>query len=247
MGQVGYDKSVAGAGYTWYRDSKSWNRVRLYGDWDITHRFDGQLLERELEATVSVQGPKSSNFSVGPLTRVRFWNGAMFREHNLHLDGNFRPTAALQVGTYMNFGQQLDLRASRTGHRAMVGQFGNIDIGRGISLEWDVSKQRLTRDGGTAFEASIADLRASWQLDPRQRLRMTLQGSEVRRDQALYTSPVNEISRDWGAQVVYSYKVNPRTALYAGTSYGAIMDDENRDLFGNTRSVFIKLSYGWQP
>ncbi len=46
---------------------------------------------------------------------------------------------------------------------------------------------------------------------------------------------------------MYSYKINPRTALYAGTSYGAFMDDDNRDLFGNTRSVFVKLSYGWQP
>ena len=247
MGQVGYDKSVAGAGYTWYRDGKSWNKINLYSDWDITHRFDGQLLERELEARVNVQGPKSSNFSVAPLTRVRFWSGAMFREHNLHLDGNFRPTATLQLGTYMNFGQQLDLRASRTGHRTMIGQFGSIDIGRGIAFEWDISKQRLTRDGGTAFEASIADLRTSWQLDARQRLRMTLQGSEVKRDQALYAGPVNEIARDWAAQVVYSYKVNPRTAVYAGASYGAFMDDDNRDLFGDTRNVFVKLSYGWQP
>ncbi len=247
FGQVGYDKSVAGAGYTWYRDGKSVNRISIYGDWDITHRFDGQLLERELEFNVNFQGAKQSNFGFSPLTRERFWNGAMFREHNLNLFGNFRPSATLQLGTYMNFGQQLDLRASRTGRRAMVGQWGNLDVGRGLRFQWDVSKQRLARDGGTAFEASIADLRMGWQLDPQQRLRMTLQGSEVKRDQALYVRPVNEVSRDWGAQLVYSYKVNPRTALYAGTSYGAFMDDDNRDLFGNTRSIFIKLSYGWQP
>ena len=47
--------------------------------------------------------------------------------------------------------------------------------------------------------------------------------------------------------MVYSYKVNPRTALYAGASYGAFMDDDNLELFGSTRSVFVKLSYGWQP
>lgn len=247
MGQVGYDKSVIGGGHTWYRDGKSLNRISINGDWDITHRFDGQLLERELEFNVNFQGPKQSSFSIGPMTRVRFWNGGMFREHNLHFDGNFRPTAALQLGTYMNFGQQLDLLASRTGRRAMIGQWGNVNIGRGVNFEWDVSKQRLNRDGGTAFEAGIADLRMGWQLDPRQRVRMTLQGSEVRRDQALYATPVNEIARDWGTQLVYSYKINPRTALYAGTSYGAFMDDDNLELFGNTRSVFIKLSYGWQP
>ena len=247
IGQVGYDKSVAGAGYTWFRDGKSINRINLYGDWDITHRFDGQLLERELEFRVNFQGPKSSSFGFSPLTRVRFWNGAMYREHNFNFSGNFRPLAALQLGTYMNFGQQLELRASRTGRRAMVGQFGNLEIGRGVNVEWEISKQRLTRDGGTAFEAGIADLRMGWQLDPRQRVRMTLQGSEVKRDPALYTTPVNAIARDWGTQLVYSYKLNPRTALYAGASYGAFMDDEHRELFGSTRSVFVKLSYGWQP
>ena len=54
-------------------------------------------------------------------------------------------------------------------------------------------------------------------------------------------------ARDWAAQLVYSYKLNPRTAVYAGASYGAFMDDDHRELFGNTRSVFVKLSYGWQP
>ncbi len=161
--------------------------------------------------------------------------------------GNFRPTADLQLGTYMNFGQQLDLRASRTGRRALVGQWGNVNIGRGATFQWDVSRQRLQRDGGTAFEASIADFRLGWQLDPRQRLRLTLQGSEVTRDPALYASPVDAIGRNVGGQVVYSYKVNPRTAVYAGASSGAFMDDDNRDLFANTRSVFLKFSYGWQP
>jgi len=69
----------------------------------------------------------------------------------------------------------------------------------------------------------------------------------VQRDQALYANAVNATARDWAAQVVYSYKLNPRTALYAGASYGAFMDDDHRELFGNTRSVFVKLSYGWQP
>jgi len=99
----------------------------------------------------------------------------------------------------------------------------------------------------TAFEATVANIGGSWQFDPRQRLRLTLQGSQVLRDQALYATTINETSRDWAGQVVYSYKVNPHTAVYAGASYGAFMDDDNLELFGSTRSVFLKLSYGWQP
>ena len=240
MGQVGYDKSVVSGGYSWFRDQKSVNRINLSGDWDITHRFDGQLLERELEFQLSFQGAKQSQFGIAPLTRVRFWRGAMFDEHNINLYGNFRPRANLQLGTYMTFGRMLDLAAARTGQRTMVGTWGNTDIGRGINAEWDVSRQRLRRDGGIAFDASVADLRIGWQLDPRQRLRLTLQGSELNRFDAL-------LDRNYAAQVVYSYKINPRTALYTGASYGTLLDSDTLELFGGTRSAFLKLSYGWQP
>lgn len=247
IGQVGYDRSLVGGQRTWYRDGKSIHRFSLYSDYDITHRYDGQLLERELEFQFNMQGPKQSNVSISPLVRERFWKGQLFDEHNLNLSANFRPSGRLQLGTYMNFGRQLDLIASRTGRREMVGVFGNAAIGRGVNLEWEASRQRLHRDGGIALDASVADVRMGWQFSPQQRLRLTLQGSQVLRDQALYITPINETARDWAGQVVYSYKVNPRTALYAGASYGAFMDDDNLELFGNTRSVFLKLSYGWQP
>ena len=247
IGQVGYDKSLVGGQRTWYRDGKSIHRFSLYGDYDITHRYDGQLLEREVEFQFNMQGPKQSNVNISPLVRERFWRGQLFNEHNLNLSANFRPNGRLQLGTYMNFGRQLDLIAARTGRREMVGVFGNSSIGRGVNLEWEASRQRLHRDGGIAFDASVADLRMGWQFTPQQRLRLTLQGSQVLRDQALYSTPVNETSRDWAGQVVYSYKVNPRTALYAGASYGAFMDDDNLELFGSSRNVFVKLSYGWQP
>ena len=102
-------------------------------------------------------------------------------------------------------------------------------------------------DGGTAFDASLVDARASWQLDPRQRLRLSVQGSEVERDQNLYTRPVNQRARDVAAQLLYSYKLNPRSAVYAGYSHGAFADDRIDALFDSNRSVFLKLSYAWQP
>ncbi len=91
------------------------------------------------------------------------------------------------------------------------------------------------------------DTRLSWQIDPRQRLRLTLQGSDVDRDPTLYSTAVFEGSRDIGGQLLYSYKVNPRTAFYGGLSYGGFRDDDHPDLFANNRGVFLKYSYGWQP
>jgi hypothetical protein len=247
IGQVGYDKSLVGGGHSWYRDDKAFNRINLYADFDITHRYDNQLLEREWEAQLQVDGPKQSTFSLHALTRARFWEGTLFDEHYADINVEFRPLPRLLLGGYASVGEMLDLTAAKTGRRTLVEAWGNTDIGRGLTLNWDVTRQWMRRDGGTAFEASLVNAGGSWQFDPRQRIRLTLQGSEVLRDQALYADAVNETARDWAAQVVYSYKVNPRTALYAGASYGAFMDDDNPDLFGDTRSVFMKFTYGWQP
>ncbi len=247
MGQVGYQKSLLGGGHSWYRDDKAFNRINVYIDWDITHRFDGQLLERELEGNINAQGPMQSRLSLHGLTRVRYWQGVLFDESYVDANANFRPTAGLQLGLNLQTGHMIDMAAARTGHRTMIELWGNANLGRGVALEWDLFRQRMRRDGGTAFEASVLNASGSWQFDPRQRLRLTLQGSQVERTPALYPQPVNALSRDWAAQLVYSYKVNPRTALYAGASYGAFMDDDHPALFGDSRSVFVKLSYGWQP
>ncbi len=247
MGQVGYDKSLVGGRRTWYRDGKSVNRYSLYADYDVTHRYDGQLLEREWEASIDGHGPKQSNFQLHGMTRERFWRGQLFHERYVDVNGEFRPLANLFLGAYLSAGKLLDLTAARTGRRHMIEVWGNSNLGRGVNLEWDITRQRMQRDGGTAFRTTVGNATGSWQLNPRQRLRLTLQGSEVLRDQTLYVNPVNEKARDWAAQLVYSYKLNPRTAVYAGGSYGAFMDDDNPELFGNTRSVFMKVSYGWQP
>jgi hypothetical protein len=42
------------------------------------------------------------------------------------------------------------------------------------------------------------------------------------------------------------WKLNPRTALYAGGSSGGFRDDEHPDVSGNARTVFMKLGFGWQ-
>ena len=247
IGQVGYEKSLLGGGRSWYRDDKAFNRINVHADFDITHRFDGQLLERELEGQVNAQGPMQSGLTLHGLTRTRFWKGKLFDEHYVDFNGNFRPLGNVQVGGYLQVGRMLDLAADTTGRRTMIEVFGNANLGLGVALNWDVLRQRMQRDGGTAFTATVLNAGGSWQFDPRQRLRLTLQGSQVERNQALYADTVKQRARDWAAQVVYSYKLNPRTALYAGASYGAFMDDDHPELFGNTRSVFLKLSYGWQP
>jgi predicted porin len=185
--------------------------------------------------------------SLGALTRVRFWNGALFDERWLYLYGEYTARPGLSMGMYYRHGTQLDLTASRTGTVDHWEPWVTLDVGRGINLNLNYTGQRLRRDGGTAFRTHVVDGRFSWQLDPRQRLRLSVQGSDVERDPALYDRPVRRKGRDIAAQLLYSYKLNPRSALYAGYSHGGYSDDVQTTLADSTRSLFLKLGYAWQP
>jgi hypothetical protein len=248
VGQVGYRKSVVGGGRTWYgKEGAKITRVSVYSDWDITHRFDGQLLERELEGNASLAGPRQSEVSLAGLTRTRFWRGAMFDERWLSAYFEMTFVPGLRGGAFFRHGTVLDLRAARTGDFDEWEPWLAADLGRGINLNLSYSAQRLRRDGGTAFRTGVLDGRFSWQLDPRQRLRLSVQGSEVERDPALYAIPTRRNDRGVAAQLLYSYKLNPRSALYAGYSHGGYSDDDQPSLTDDSRSLFLKLSYAWQP
>lgn len=247
IGQVGYDKSLIGGSHTWFRDGARITRVQLYSDFDITHRYDGQLLERELEAQLAFNGPLQSNFGVMALTRVRYWNSQMFDESYVNVFGNITPASGMQFGGNFRTGPQVDLAASRRGQGRYFDVYGNMSFGRGLNLNVDLFQQSLRRDGGTAFSATVLDTRLAWQFDPRQRIRIAIQASNIDKDPGLYVDPVNRHARDIAAQLIYSYKLNPRTALYAGGTLGGFLDDDNPEMFASGRGVFVKLSYGWQP
>ncbi len=248
IAQVGFNRSLVGGSRTWFgKEGATISRVTLSGDWDITHRYDGQLLERELEGYLRISAARETQANIGGVTRVRFWNGQMFDETFMTAYAETRVRPGLQLGMFVRAGDQLDLAASRMGRIRQWDPFVTMDIGRGINLNVNYSHQRLQRDGGTAFDAKLVDARASWQLDPRQRVRLSVQGSEIERNQDLYPRPVKQRARDVAAQLLYSYKLNPRSAVYAGYSHGAFADDRTDTLFDSNRSVFLKLSYAWQP
>ncbi len=247
ISQVGYRKSVIGGGRAWYgKQGAAVSKISVNGDWDITHRDDGQLLEREVEAYVNFNGPRQSHVQAGGGTRVRFWNDQLFDETFHTLYSEIRALPNLKLSLFYRGGDQLDLGASRMGTISNWQPSLSLDIGRGINLNVEYTTQTLRRDGGTAFDATVLDGRVGWQLDPRQRLRLSVQGSQVERNQALYARPVTARARDVAAQLLYSYRLNPRSAVYAGYSHGAFADDRI-DLFDSSRSVFLKLSYAWQP
>jgi len=250
ISQVGYDKSVVGGSRTWHGDDgDKIIQMRLRGDWDITHREDGQLLEREVEAYFTVDGPLQSQAQIGALKRDRFWAGQLFNESWISFYGEIIPNSILSFGTFARIGEQIDFRNAKLADITEFRPWINLNIGKGVNFRIDHAYQELSRDGGDVFVANLSDIRLGWQINTRQRLRLALQYGNTVRDLFLYAAPITAKMEqsDLSAQLLYSYKINPRTAFYAGYSEGQYSDDDYHELFATNRALFMKLSYAWQP
>jgi hypothetical protein len=141
------------------------------------------------------------------------------------------PWAPLKVGGLLQRGRRA--RPARIARGSLVGpralRADSTSAGRQHQPQLTRSSV-LHRDGGTAFDPRVVDGRLSWQFDPRQRVRVSVQASDVTHDPLLYTVPVRRHDRDVAAQLLYSYKLNPRSALYAGYSQGGVFGRPVRDI-----------------
>jgi hypothetical protein len=248
IGQVDFRRSVVGGSRSWYgAPGAALNKIVLSGDWRITRDTGGALLERQAEAGLSVSGPLQATYALSALARTRAWDGRLFDERWGSASATLTARPGLKLSMGLRAGEQLDLVAARIGQvrewqPAMV-----LDAGRGVSLHLSHLRQRLHRDGDVAFDVQVLDARFGWQFDPRQRLRLSLQSIDMRRDPARYLGPVASRERAIGAQLIYSYRIDPRTGLYAGYAHAGFSDAAGEDLSDRSRSLFLKLSYAWLP
>ena len=79
-------------------------------------------------------------------------------------------------------------------------------------------------------------------------MRLTLQEQDIERNVSQYLNPLTDPSTEsLATQVLYSYKLNPQTVIFAGYSDSQLDDINTGDLEMTGRTLFFKLSYAWTP
>ncbi len=247
--RVDVSQQLLGLGRVWHGDENTWySRIQLSGDWDIWHDDDGRLLEREIEAYLNISGPMQSHIEFGGLQRDLLHNDVLFEENKLSFFAEFQPRGGLLVGFWTRVGDQVDFDNTRLGDEVRVDPFLRWNIGRHLLLRYDgVFVQLDRKDGAQIFDASVQDVRLTWQFSLRSFLRLTAQIQDVERNPDSYDDAVDRRSRDVGRQLLYSYKINPQTVFFLGYSDALIDDDNLSGLTATDRTWFMKIGYAWMP
>jgi hypothetical protein len=253
--RVGY-RSLEGEGeYHWFGGDDRWfTRFEVGAEWERQESWDGRLLSRETELGAVYQGPMQSIVELQLGEGEEVFGGESFSSDRLGFFVFAQPTAELGLGIGGGVADSIDFAGARPGSTLELGPFLTYRFGRhlhvGLSHSYgDLALDRDTVPPGvssrTLFVANQTQVRAVYQIDVRSFVRAIVQHTRVGQNLEL-AEETEERTADLFLQVLYSYKLNPQTAVYLGYA-GSHLDVERGGWVETGNSLFVKVGYSWLP
>lgn len=256
--KVDFSKFVVGGGYTWYPENSGFSKIRLSGDWDISHNQAGEKLEQEAEAKLAFDGLLQSYTAFGVVNRQRVGrrhdsaslavanNTQMFDETMGWFYANMKPTRTLFVELDVNYGDSIDFANDQLGTKFLLNPGVRWNVTDSVKLNVSHVYRTMDVDDGRLFTANLSDVRLSWYIDIHNFIRVSSVYTHIERDPSLYLygSP-NKEQQNLGNEILYGYKLNPQSVFYLGYSDGLKSNDSIDSLMKTEETYFMKMSYAW--
>jgi len=193
-----------------------------------------------------LKGPLESHATVEPSYHREGYGGEEFELSRFELEFSLKPDRNSQAWAALAIGEQVDYANVQKGNAVTVDLGLVYRLGRHLRFEVDNLHETMDVDQGWLYRANIAQLEATWQLDVRTFIRAILQHVLYDFNSVLYEDGRGSREEELYAQLLFSYKVNPRTVVFVGYSEDAV-GDAAYDLTTASRSLFVKLGYAWVP
>jgi hypothetical protein len=246
--QVDREVAEIGGARVWWGDGDTfYNRMAWGAEIDRSRRQNGDPLEEEIESWWNMSGPLESYIWVNAGIRDRWVEGESFPDMPFFAAGfEMRPSRDVGLALETGAGDWIDFNHLRPAERVILEPSVELTLGRHFLLRYRHYYQTLDVEGGRLFRVHAPEARLIYQFDNRAFLRLVLQYTDIERDPSLYEEEVDAESRDFFSQFLFTYKVNPQTALYVGYSDDQLGNEEY-SLTPVSRSLFAKVGYAWVP
>jgi hypothetical protein len=245
MPQVGIHEVEAELSRQFWGDANNWfTQGWLEGNFSEIRNRDYDLLDRKFEFDGGFTAALQSNLWVQAGRRTTGYEGQEFKYNYLITGFSFQPTGGLDAGITGYFGGYVDFDNVRPADRLRLVPYIEQHFGRHLFASFSHVLYRLTVDGGRLFLANLSQLKVVYQFNSRTFLRAIFQFEDLRLNQELYTFDVEPKQQTFFTQILFSYKINPRTVLFLGYSDNYLGSD-GIDLTQTDRTFFAKLGYAW--
>ena len=239
----------------------SW--VELGGGWEQTEDYNGDLIEREASVSLQATGPMQSFASLSAELSDRVFEQVEFDLESYNAFFQLNVKRDLYLGLGVETGRQIDFAfepdprdpngpAARDGREFELSPTLRYNLGRHLRFDLSYDYRRLEIAEGFLFRAHLTELRLIHQFNVRAFVRAIVQYGDVDRNLSLYPDcddgecDLESEERELFGQFLFSYKVNPRTALYLGYTDTSEAEGDS-SLVTTERSFFFKIGYAWLP
>jgi len=243
--RVGYRNVEGGLLYTWNAKPNSWWAFfRVGGDLHYFEESDGKLLNKRASLWFNYNGIMQSYvYTEGWKTRETYANKE-FNQTVSVIQGGFWPASNLELDISTIFGDQIDYANIRSGKRVRINPSLTYNLGKHLRLSFDHNYERMTVLDTRLYTANISQLTAVYQFTVRMFFRSVLQYVNYDYNPGNYTFDIDSEFKRFFAQLLFSYKINPRTVLFVGYSDNYV-GNQNLRLTQSNRTLFLKLGYAW--
>jgi hypothetical protein len=229
----------------WWGDSGQWYKRWFLGA-DLTNEEDqdGFVLWRGAMAWVGFEGPLQTQVDLTTSVRERGYSGTVFDEQAFNFNLRMRPSGSFDFHVRIHYGDDIDFEHVRPGTGLRVSPEINLRLGRRFSVSASHVYENLDVEGGRLFDVELSDVGIVYQFSARSFVRAVVQYQDLRTNPDLYEAEVDHRIQDLFTELLFSYKINPRTVLFAGyTDRHQGTDMEN--LAQLNRAVFLKVGYAF--
>ena len=252
--RTGVTQQWAFASRRWFGTSASAvSELRLAGGGWYDHTTGGgELVSRGVWVNGVIRGPWQSRLFINPNVRDERFEDRDFRVTEVIIGAEARPWRWLAADLRMNVGSAIDYTNVRPADQWRVEPALTLRPGRHLETRLSYAFQRLeTREGDPILDAGVAEARVVYSFSHRVFLRAIVQHRRTDREPATHQDPVTPLRQSALSQLLFSYKVNPRTVLFLGyaddrTGHTAA-DGSRLPLTRTGRTFFFKVGYALQP
>jgi hypothetical protein len=226
--------------------SNNWWSVLTFG-----YRF---FYTQDHESRLLYSGHEVSFFFRGALQSYFFFLGQQSREVYRGVEYDmlsatslfmFQPTASLQVAFSGDFGERIDYANSRSGQRVHLNPSLTYNLGKRIRLAFNHNYEKMNAAGESLYTANISQGSIVYHLNTKVFLRAILQYVYYNYNVENYTFSIDREYTNFFTQILFSYRLNPRTVVFLGYTDNYLGTQEVQ-LTQTDRTLFLKIGYSWQ-
>ena len=241
--QVNYQLGKLSTTYTWYGKPKAWFReLSITGLYNYSATQDGDLIRSGGNLELNYRGPQQSYILLRGQRFRESYLGLNFDQTQFLAYGELRPSGHLEFLFTGIIGDRIDYTNVRLGSRIMLNPEIEIKPGRHTLLHLSHIFERLEVPSGRVYTANISYFRADYHFNVRTFFRAILQYLNYDYNAENYLVPMYSKYKKLSTQLLFSYKINPRTVFFLGYSDN-YLGSQYYDLTQNDRTFFAKVSY----